>query len=141
MGWARWALDQAARPTEKKVVTIITLAGAAIELRENGDTITLYPDGALVEACAQDNDVYRATARANGYGEDTALLSREHELGHHLICHMLRLPHSPTMRAVAIGQGDPTGPLEEAAVMALQRFARAVGASLVDAARWHSARP
>jgi hypothetical protein len=65
-------------------------------------------------------------------------MSREHELGHHLISAMLGLPHSPTMWAVAHGTEDPTGPLEEAAVMAVQRFARAVGASLVDAALRHS---
>jgi hypothetical protein len=114
---------------------IITLAGAAIHLHENGDTTTLYPDGALVEACAQDSDVYRATARAHGYGEDTALLSREHELCHGLLAAMLGLPHSPTLWAVAHGTDDPTGPLEEAAVLAVQRFARAVGASLVEAAQ------
>jgi hypothetical protein len=118
---------------------IFALAGATIELQDDGGTRALYPDGALVEACAQDNDVYRATARAHGYGADTALMSREHELGHHLIAALLGLPHSPTMWAVAHGTDDPTGPLEEAAVMAVQRLARAVGASLVDAALAHAA--
>jgi hypothetical protein len=118
---------------------IITLAGAAIDINDNGQTNTLYPDGAWVQAYPKPDEVYLATARAQGYGDNPMLMCREHELGHHLIAALLGLPHSPTMWAVAHGTEDPTGPLEEAAVMAVQRFARAVGASLVDAALAHAA--
>src|SRR4051794_15326091 len=117
---------------------ILVLAGSAIEFRPDGMTVTLYPDGAVVDACAEDDDLYRQTAIDHGYGADTALMSREHELAHHLLAHLLGLPHSPTLRAVATGSSDPSGPAEEQAAMALQRFARQVGVSLEEVARRHA---
>lgn len=117
------------------MVEQLVLAGCVVCLCEDGNTLSLYPDGATVHARAEDTDAYRLTAAAHGYGDDTAALSREHELGHHVLAHLLGLSYSPTMRAIGLGQSDPTGLVEEAAVLALQRYARAMGVSLIEVAR------
>jgi hypothetical protein len=58
-------------------------------------------------------------------------MSRQHELGHHLLAAALGLNHSPTMMALARGTVWPRWRIEEAAVLALQAYSRAVGADLV----------
>ena len=117
------------------MTTVLHLAGAQVRLHEDGVTTTVYPDGGCVPACAEDNDAYRQTALEHGYGADTALLSREHELGHSLLAHWLGLQYSPTLRAVADGRAGEGDWREEAAVLAIQRFARARGIDLVAVAR------
>jgi hypothetical protein len=113
----------------------MNIAGAEIELHEDGLTVSRYPWGE-VPARPQPNDGYRLRAIELGYGEDTALLSREHELTHHLLAHWLGLAASPTLAAVARGTTDAHWRLEEAAVLAVQAFARAKGLSLVEIAGW-----
>jgi hypothetical protein len=115
-------------------VNRLNLAGAVIELHDSGLTRTLYAWGD-VPAWPQDDEAYRARAFELGYGADTALMSREHELMHHLIAHWLGLPLSPTLAAVASGSVDDDWRLEEAAVLAIQAFARAKGINLVDLAK------
>lgn len=117
----------------------LPVPGGVVELHAHGLTVTRYPTLAPVDALAQDTDEYRARALALGYGEDAGLMSREHELGHHLLAGLLRLPCSPTMRGLAlvatgIGPHWPAWRKEEAAVLALQAYARAAGVSLVEIA-------
>lgn len=111
---------------------MLPLAGALIFL--DGDkTTTSYAPNLSVPAEPEDNDAYRARAIALGYASDTAAMSRDHELGHHLLAHWLGLPHSPTLRAVADGNlNHPLWRYEEAAVLALQAFAMAQGIRLED---------
>jgi hypothetical protein len=108
---------------------IIRLAGAEIELHDTGYTVTRYPEGE-VPAIPQDTDEYRARAESLGYGSDTARMSREHELAHHITAALLGLPCSPTMMGQAIGKHAVCWRQEEAAVLALQAFARCVGVDL-----------
>jgi hypothetical protein len=110
----------------------IHLGRARIEF--DGDlTTTVLPAG-KVPAVPQDNDEYRARAEALGYGDDTALMSREHEIGHALLAVWLGQPYSPTLFGVATGQHWPHWHDEEAAVLALQRYARVLGVDLVRVA-------
>ena len=115
---------------------LLRLAGAYISCGANRTT-TLYDDIITpVPAEPEDTDAYRARAIALGYGSDTAAMSRDHELGHHLLAHWLGLPHSPTLHAIAGGNlNHPLWRLEEGAVLALQAFAMAQGIRLEDLAR------
>lgn len=107
----------------------IRLAGADIELTDTPLTVTRYPEGE-VPAYPQSTDGYKARARELGYGADTAAMSRGHELGHHILAALLGLPCSPTMMSLAIGKHATCWRQEEAAVLALQAYARAVGIDL-----------
>jgi hypothetical protein len=80
--------------------------------------------GAKVPAAPQDTDAYRQTARACGYGDDTAALSRDHELAHTILAEARGLPWSPTLYSVAHGHPLPLGyvPEEEETVLSFQRW-------------------
>jgi hypothetical protein len=114
---------------------IVVLGWTVVELWGHDFTRTILPDGVEVPAAPQDNADYRSRAHALGYGQDSAAMSREHELGHVLLSYILGLPESPALRSAAnnAGPSDLTG-MEEDAVMALQRFARAAGVDLVEVA-------
>lgn len=99
------------------------LAGAVVRSYPDGLTITRYPDG-TVDARPEDDSTYRARAQALGYGDNTAAMSRDHEITHHLLAHWLGLPRSPTLAGVARKDFWPHWQVEEAAVLAVQRFAR-----------------
>jgi hypothetical protein len=111
----------------------VKLAGAHIEFGE-GYTLSTYPDGRVV-AFPEDNDPYRERAKSLGYGNDTALMSREHEVTHHLLAHWLGLPHSPTMMSIAISNVFKDWRTEEAAVLSIQAFARLMKVDLLEAAK------
>lgn len=117
---------------------VIRLAGAEIELHDTPLTVTRYPEGE-VPAYPQATDSYSSRARELGYGADVDRMSREHELGHHLISHLLGLPCSPTMMGLAIGKHAACWREEENAVLALQKLARMVGVDLVQIAERASA--
>lgn len=112
----------------------ISLGGMTIERHTDGLTVTRLADGAEIHARPQDDGTYRARAVSLGYGADTAAMSREHELGHAILATMLGLPESPTLRGVADGNYWPNWREEEAAVLALQAYARAAGVGLEDIA-------
>ena len=108
---------------------IIRLAGADIELTDSPLTVTRYPEGE-VPAYPQATDGYKARARELGYGADTARMSRDHELSHHILATLLGLPCSPTLMGIAIGKHATCWRQEEAAVLALQAYAQAAGIDL-----------
>jgi hypothetical protein len=118
----------------------VTISGGRVELHADGLTVTHLPGG-HVPARAQDTDEYRQRAHDLGYGDDTALMSREHELAHTMLAGWLGLPYSPTLQGVATGDTWPHWHLEEAAVLALQAYARALGVSIVDLAKESSCIP
>jgi hypothetical protein len=91
----------------------------------------ILPDGAEAQGAPQDTAEYRARAAALGYGGDTLSSCRDHDLLHAALCAWLGLPESPVLRHSAEGRGasDLTN-LEEDAVLAVQRFARAAGIDL-----------
>ena len=97
-------------------------------------TRIVFPDGCEVPGEPHDTDEYRGTAQRYGYGSDTLSLCIEHEIMHVALCHWLGLPESPTMAAVKVGSDDnlELRGLEEAAVLAIQQFARACHIDLVQ---------
>jgi hypothetical protein len=97
-------------------------------------TLITFADGSPIAGAPEDTDDYRATAQRFGYGCDTLQMCKDHEVMHIALCHWLGLPDSPTM-ALIRGKGDDRAMmlnrLEEAAVLAVQHFARAAGVDLM----------
>jgi hypothetical protein len=90
--------------------------------------------GREVNGEPQDNDEYRSTAEALGYGNDILGMCQDHDPLHVALCRWLGLEISFSM-SVAMGDvtDNPTkelAALEEAAVIAVQRFAKRSGAKM-----------
>lgn len=98
---------------------------------------TRLPGGREVLGMPMSDAGYRRTAREHGYGEDVARMCRCHEVTHSLIAHWLGLPCSPVFRRVAGGdhEADDLTRVEEAAVLALEAYANAMGVDLVEVAK------
>lgn len=103
--------------------------GSAISVDPQGSTVML-PGGHVVIGRPHDTDAYRASAAALGYGADTLQMCREHDPLHAALCDWLGIESSYSLRLAA---GQPLvatearlAMLEEDAVMAVQKFARAV---------------
>ena len=114
--------------------------GAAVVALHAGYTLTRFPDGS--EAHARHDDLAhlgQARMAADlGYADEVAM-NREHDLLHSLLASWLGLPCSPALQAVARGVDAPMGWIEEATVLALQRFAVSQGVDVVALARQRSA--
>jgi hypothetical protein len=86
--------------------------------------VTTLPNGAIVNACPTEDSIQPALEL--GYCEDVAALTRDHDPLHSRLCDWLGMPHSFSLMRSA---GYPTDPmlaeLEEAAVLATQKFKRA----------------
>ncbi len=111
---------------------IFCIGAHTIRMAPGRVTTTLH-DGAVVHAVPHDTADYRATAARLGYGTDTAAMNADHEITHALLAAWLGLDESPVMRAVAddAWQDGPAAlGLEEDAVLAVQRLARAWGVEL-----------
>jgi hypothetical protein len=111
--------------------TSLAFGETVVEVFSDSLRITL-PDGATVLAMAEDTPEYRATALETGYNDDLDALCREHEIIHVALAHLLKTT-SPTMdhvserRPVALWLRE----MEEDAVLAIQRYTRALGIDLV----------
>lgn len=70
-------------------------------------------------------------------------MSREHEITHHLLTKWLGLDYSPTFSALARGEyeREEIWKAEEAAVLAIQRFANLVGQNLLAVAAGEGLEP
>lgn len=121
------------------ILETLRIGDATIHLHQSGITRTCFPDGEPVLAYPQDTDQYRATAVAQGYGDDVLAMSRDNDLLHSLICSWLGLPRSPTLNGCANRPYWPDWWREEETVMALQRLARFLGVDLLEVARRRSA--
>lgn len=117
--------------------------GDAVVAIHDWGTIIAWSDGTSVHGAPEDTAEYRRTALEHGYGDDTLALCREHELLHVALCHWLGVP-SPVMDALRKGPDVMAGAeirlLEESAVLAVQKFARAMGVDLIDAMKKEAAR-
>lgn len=106
-----------------------------VTLHDQGAVIA-WPDGTSVSGAPEDTDDYRRTAEECGYGSDTLSLCREHELLHVALGHWLGVA-SPVMEALRRQPEATAGAeirrLEEAAVLSIQRFIRAMDLDLVEA--------
>src|ERR1044071_3628818 len=110
----------------------IPFGDTLVEVYSDSTCIT-FGDGSTIPGAPEDTDAYRATALQHGYGDDTLRLCQEHEVMHIALCHWLVIdsPTRPLLR-----QGDDErlhqlNGLEEAAVLAIQHFARRAGVDLV----------
>lgn len=110
--------------------------GATVFENWSASTRIILADGKSVPAIPHDTASYRQNAIQHGYGEDTLLFCKEHELTHVALSHWLGM-ESPAVRAVAEQSKvwDPRYAEEEAAVLAIQRFARGYGIDLLGRAR------
>lgn len=114
---------------------ILRIGKVTIELLPDGGTITKLGQGMELVAYPQDNITYRERALELGYGANTALMSREHEIAHSLLAYWVGLKHSPTFEGVAKAKHWDHWRAEEAAALGLQTFARCSGIDLVEVAR------
>lgn len=88
----------------------------------NGCVRTTLPDGSVVLGAPIEGEEHEARAASLGY-PGIWEMTAEHDRIHVLLCYMLGLPESPTLRASFLGH--PTSELigaEESAVLAIQRF-------------------
>jgi hypothetical protein len=102
-----------------------------IYVRTSG-TLIHFADGRSVAGEPEDSAEYRATAERCGYGSDTLSLCIDHEIVHVALADWLGFD-SPTMLAVRDEQPDQACALrvlEEAAVLAIQQYAKAAGIDL-----------
>jgi hypothetical protein len=87
----------------------------AVTRLPNGRELHAHPDEDSAEA-----------ARRLGYGDDVAAMTREHDPLHSRLCDWLGMPHSFSLMSAAGCDADPQlVELEEAAVIAVQKFKRA----------------
>jgi hypothetical protein len=100
-----------------------------IEVLPAGTRITL-PGGEVVYGAPIDSNKYRATARDLGYGDDTLAMCRDHDPTHAALCEWLDVPSHALREAAGLPRDAKLALLEEAAVLAVQKFMRAAGASL-----------
>lgn len=97
----------------------------------------VFADGARLDGFPIDDAGYRATALELGYGDDTLALCLDHDMTHVAMCHWLGID-SPALNQTCRGTAS-NGELqsaEEAAVLAIQRFARLAGIDLAN--RFHN---
>jgi hypothetical protein len=99
--------------------------GRAVITVYDGWTVTRFPDGHEVHACHQPCGQHGQAVTAHDLGyPDVATMNQDHDLG------------SPVLVALALDLPEmPDAWMEEAAVLALQRFLRHHGVSLAALAQ------
>jgi hypothetical protein len=97
-------------------------------------SLVILACGSIVEGEPHDTEEYRLTAQSLGYGNDILAMCQDHDPLHVALCRWLGLEIS---FAMSIAAGDVAGNavkelavLEEAAVIAVQRFAKRSGAKI-----------
>lgn len=118
--------------------TIIQLRrGGKIEIGEDWTRVTL-PNRGEVYGEPQGTEEQAATAADLGYGADVVAMVRDHDPLHALLADLLGLDWSYSM-LYATGLIPPEekymGPIEEAAVIALQRYVCHLGLTVPEIAR------
>lgn len=89
-------------------------------------TVVTLPNGQIVTALHKEQLGQKETAAHIGCSVEE--MNRTHDLLHVMLAHMIGLDYSPTLADVAVNlpKNDIHG-IEEAAVLAVQRFAQSVG--------------
>lgn len=109
---------------------VFTVAiGSSVVSVSRGWTETTFSDGSSLSARHDEQPGQRQTAAELGCSVER--MNREHDLTHSLLAAWLGLGQSPTLYGVAVGEKYPLHDLEEAAVLAIQRFAIAAGVDLL----------
>jgi hypothetical protein len=106
-----------------------------MKVRIDGNfTVTTFDDS--IELCTPHfliTDGQEETARDVWY-KDAKELNRDHDVTHHLLAKLLGLAYSPALYKAAHDEANPDAWIEEAAVLAIQRFANQQGISLIEVA-------
>lgn len=106
----------------------------AVEIRWRPEgTLTRFPGG---PTCL---GFHRKQPGQREIADDWALgsaceMNRSHDVAHSLLAYWLRLPYSPSLMGAAKGKRSDVHTAEEGAVLALQRYARALNLDLVQLA-------
>ncbi len=104
----------------------LTLANGTRILSRRGRCIVALPGGPIVRARANADSA--GSAEVLGYGGDVAAMTEAHDALHARLCDWLGLSTSYSLSMAAGLETDARlAALEEGAVMAVQRFARAAG--------------
>lgn len=111
---------------------IIRLGQNQIQIT-GGMTITYFADGCAAYGDHEAQPGQAERAAELGYPSAEAM-NREHDLTHSLLAYWLGLDYSPTLHAIANNEQSAIWQAEEAAVLALQQFARAAGVDLIKRA-------
>lgn len=81
--------------------------------------------GIAVNSVPQNTKEYHITSNDLGYGDDTIALAQDHDALHIALCSWLGLPESYSLQQAANLPTDKNlASLEEATIMALQKFAK-----------------
>src|SRR5690349_1216213 len=97
------------------------IGDVTVDVRD-GYTITTFGDGAQLYARHDEQPGQRATADELGY-DSIEQMNVEHDVYHALLARWLGLRWSPTLRASSRGLTCTVSETEEAAVLAIQKFA------------------
>ena len=112
----------------------LTIGKVSVVITREG-MMTVLPNGKLVYAHLEEQAGQAARAKEMGYGSAEEM-NREHDVTHSLLAHWLGLDASPTLKAVSEGKTYKHWQIEEAAVLAIQAYARAaLGIDLVELAK------
>jgi hypothetical protein len=116
--------------------------GSAMVIYTDVGCETRYDDGTAFGAHPHDTHHYHVIAHRLGYGDDILSYAREHEVCHHLVGETFFGGPSPVVWALAHGQQvDPSAAaLEEAMVMAVQRWVRANERPIIGGVDWNALR-
>ncbi len=106
---------------------------ACVVFRDESGTMTMFPDGLTVHADHAEQPGQAETAARMGL--TVSEMNRTHDLIHAMLAEFLGLPHSPTIRGLATGRHWPHHKAEEAAVLAVQAYAKAAGVDLAKVAK------
>jgi hypothetical protein len=109
----------------------VYLGAVSIECDE-AFTVTRFGDGRSVVADHAEQPGQAATAADMGISVEE--MNRGHDLTHSLLAFWLGLPHSPTLHGVATGHHYEHHAIEEAAVLAVQLWAKVAGVDLIKTA-------
>lgn len=120
------------------LISSMTIGTCCVDFFDEG-VDTIFHDGVICTALPHDDEHYREICQRLGYPDDSAGRLRQcqdHELAHTVVGVLAGKGYSPTLWAVAHGEGmDPLeNAFEEALVLAFQAYARRIDVPIYDIA-------
>lgn len=116
---------------------VVRIGNATVTYTADG-AFTSYPNGTGYAAQPHDTHHYHVIAHRCGYGDDILAYCREHEVCHHVVGLWIKGGGSDVLGPLAHGiEPDATAALlEEALVMAFQRWLRANERPILGGVDW-----
>lgn len=109
------------------------LGSTTVEIHD-GWSVTRFADGEELHALHGEQPGQAEVAKWLGMSVER--MNVTHDIAHSLLCHLLGLPHSGSLRAAATrSKPRDVDWIEEEAVLALQKFAHAAGVDLLEVAQ------